>query len=179
MHRPLPLTLWGAKHVHAGGPLHGAWVGHEAGVGDGVIVGVGAGGVAVAVGVGSGGVAVTVGVGSGGVAVTVGVGSGGVGVGVPLGSPGVGVGVAPVISFQTARRGLIFSSAGTSVTVGSSNVGMLSPPYNIATVPAGEINITFEFCAFAEPGVQTPLQKKRSGIEAVAIDAGSQSLMNA
>jgi hypothetical protein len=161
-------------HVQAGGRPQGAVVGHEAGVGVGV-------GVAGGVGVGVPGGGVGVGVPGGGVGV--GVPGGGVGVGVPggvgVGPPGVGVGVAPTSSFQTARSGFIFSSSGTSVTAGSSNVGMLSPPYSIATVPAGEMKITFEFSAFAVSGVQLPLQKNNSGIVAVGTEAGSQSLMKA
>jgi hypothetical protein len=87
-------------HVHAGGLPHGAEVGHAGGVG-----------VALGVGVGE----------------PVGLGVGvGLGSGVPLPT---GVGDAETLSgSQTAKRGFMFSSTGTSVTVGSSKVGIVSPP---------------------------------------------------
>jgi hypothetical protein len=142
-------------HVHAGGLPQGAVVGQKGGVGTGVGVGVGVGepdGSGVGVGVG-----VSVGVGVG-VSVGVAVGSG-VGVALGLGvAEGDGDGD-PMNSFHTDNRGFISVFGGTSVTEGSSNVGMPSPPLSIATVPAGEMNMTFEFSAFAVRGVQPPLQK--------------------
>lgn len=101
--------------MQAGGDPHGGAVGHE-GTGVGVAVGTGVG---VGVPLGSG---VPVGVGSG-VGVSVGVG---VGVGATV-DDGDGVAVTESGS-QTDSMGLMFESEGTVVTLGSSNVGIPSPP---------------------------------------------------
>lgn len=175
LHIPFRRTVCGAVQMHAGGVPQGGAVGHAGMVGVGVAVGV-------AVGVGVG---VPLGLGVGvGVAVAVGVGVFGSGDGVAVGPgeplpDGLSEGGAPASSFQTVRSGLMFESSGTVVTVGGSNVGIPSPPYNIATVPAGEIKITFEFDAFAVSGVQSPLQKNSNGIVATGTESGLQSLINA
>lgn len=72
----------------------------------------------------------------------------GVGVGVPLGvGVGVGVGVGdsngvgtgtPGTGIQTAKSGLTEVPVETAVTVGLANVGTVSPPFIIETVPVGE-----------------------------------------
>ena len=59
-------------------------------------------------------------------------------VGVAVGvTDGVGEGV-PVTRSQTASNGLIWLAESTAVSVGLSNVGTLSPPRIIETVPVGE-----------------------------------------
>ena len=59
-------------------------------------------------------------------------------VGVVVGvTDGVGEGV-PVTRSQTASNGLIWLVESTAVSVGLSNVGTLSPPRIIETVPVGE-----------------------------------------
>ena len=50
---------------------------------------------------------------------------------------GVGDGV-PVTSCQTASKGLIWVVESTAVSVGLSNVGTVSPPRIIDTVPVGD-----------------------------------------
>jgi len=112
--------------VHAGGLPHGACVAHAgAGVGVGVAVGVVDGDV-VGFGVTDGDVA-----------------------GVVLGEAtgdvlGPGVGAVPV-SVVTRRSWLMPSPTGCVETVGAPKVGIPEPPFNIATVPAGDTKMTLEF----------------------------------
>jgi hypothetical protein len=87
---------------------------------------------------------------------------------------GPGVGADPT-SVVTSRSWLIPSATGCVETVGAPKVGIPEPPFNIATVPAGETKITLEFWSFAVAAVQTPLQKYSSGTFAVGVDDGSQS----
>jgi hypothetical protein len=102
--------------------------------------------------VGVGDVGVGVGVDGSGVGVDgsgVGVGVDGSGVGVVGGTVGVGVGVPPLIAFQTARSGFIWTAGLTVETVGAVTPEMVSPPASIAVVPVGEIKITEAFWALA------------------------------
>ncbi len=109
------------------------------------------------------GVGVPVGVGVGvGTGVGVGVGVGltvgdGVGVTVDVGVD-VGVGEADVED-HTERSGLTQLVLLTTLTVGLSNVGTVSPALIIAIVPVGEMYIMLEFDASAVAIVTFPLQK--------------------
>lgn len=68
---------------------------------------------------------------------------------------------------HTATRGFTCVSTGTSVTVGSSNVGIEDPPGSIAVVPVGDTNTMFEFSLLAVDSVHGRLQNVVSGTTAV------------
>ena len=72
---------------------------------------------------------------------------------------GVGLGVEDVSISQTDNIGLTEKLLATDVTDGLVNVGTVSPPCIIATVPVGETCTMFEFDALAVDGVQPRSQK--------------------
>lgn len=88
----------------------------------------------------------------------------GLGIGVGVGNVkgvgvGVGFGVDEVSASHTDNIGLTEKSLATAVTAGLVNVGMVSPPCIIATVPVGETYTIFEFAEFAVEGVHPRSQK--------------------
>ena len=73
---------------------------------------------------------------------------------------GVGVGEGAYVSYvQTESRGFTDDVLGTDVTSGLLNVGTLSPPCIMATVPLGDTYTIFALADVAVAGVHVPLQK--------------------
>ena len=60
------------------------------------------------------------------------------------------------------------------LTPGFANVGAEVPPVNMATVPVGEMKMTFEFCESAVAGVQAPLQKYIRGTFGGGVETQSE-----
>ena len=140
-HLPLCETTIGYWQRHVAGLPGRSYGGELRQYGKGVTVGVGVGvdGVTVGVGVGVGLVGSGVGVGEDGSGVGVGVEGSGVGEAGGTVGDGDGVGeLPPVMAFQTARSGFIWTVGLTVETGGGSTLAMLSPPASNAVVPVGD-----------------------------------------